>query len=174
MVGGLAALHATASRPTACSFSGRSDTLESLSSTADFAVEHRTEQHPVPGPYAAARHSADGAVAAEGRIFTKNWSLYDGHHMVFWPKQMTPFELQMAILDAHKRFYRGTRILPIRPGAPLYRKHRLQGYLMSRAWEHVGENRDYLRELKIYSESTPPPFSQMPEFSQSHLETAVR
>ena len=175
MVGGLAALHATGIKTHGMFvFGGDSDTLESLSSTADFAVEHGLNSiqflalTPLPGTRQTAQF------AAEGRIFTKNWSLYDGHHVVFWPKQMTPFELQMAILDAHKRFYRGTRILPIRPGAPLYRKHRLQGYLMSRAWEHVGENRDYLRELKIYSESTPPPFSQMPEFSQSHLETAVR
>ena len=27
---------------------------------------------------------------AEGRIFDKRWHLYDAHHVVFTPKQMTP------------------------------------------------------------------------------------
>jgi hypothetical protein len=30
---------------------------------------------------------------AEGRITTENWSLYDGQHVVFEPKQMTAEEL---------------------------------------------------------------------------------
>jgi radical SAM superfamily enzyme YgiQ (UPF0313 family) len=38
----------------------------------------------------------------EGRILTKNWELYDGQHVVFQPKQMTPQQLQAG----HERAWR--------------------------------------------------------------------
>lgn len=38
----------------------------------------------------------------EGRILSKNWELYDGQHVVFQPKQMTPQELQAG----HERAWR--------------------------------------------------------------------
>jgi radical SAM superfamily enzyme YgiQ (UPF0313 family) len=38
----------------------------------------------------------------EGRILTRNWELYDGQHVVFRPKQMTPQELQAG----HERAWR--------------------------------------------------------------------
>jgi cellulose biosynthesis protein BcsQ len=111
---------------------------------------------------------------AEGRIFTKNWTLYDGFHVVFWPKKMTPFELQEILLQAHRRFYRGRRILTVNPKAPMYRKHQVEGYLISRAWEHVRENREFLRELKELSESQAPPLSVTTGFMKSGLETVTR
>lgn len=137
-------------------FGGDSDTLESLYYTADFAAEHglNSAQFLILTPLPGTRQTAQ--LEAEGRIFTKNWSLYDGHHVVFWPKNMTPYELQEATLAAHRRFYRARRIVTLKPKAPMYRKHQLQGYLMSRAWEHVRENREYLRELKEFSKSRPP------------------
>ncbi len=42
---------------------------------------------------------------SEGRIFTKDWSLYDGTHVVFNPKKMKPLELQKLYLWAWKKFY---------------------------------------------------------------------
>lgn len=42
---------------------------------------------------------------AEGRIFTKDWSLYDGHHVVFEPKKMTVYQLQRESFLAMKKFY---------------------------------------------------------------------
>ena len=42
---------------------------------------------------------------AQGRIFSKDWSLYDGHHVVHEPARMTPFELQTETFKAMKRFY---------------------------------------------------------------------
>ncbi len=151
-----------------------SDTAESLQQTADFATQHGLNSvqflalTPLPGTRQTAQFEA------EGRIFTKNWSLYDGHHVVFWPKQMTPFELQEILLQAHKRFYKGRRVLSIRPKAPMYHKHQLQGYLISRAWEHVRENRDFLRELKDFSDSHAPPVSVTSGFLKSGLETVAR
>lgn len=155
-------------------FGADSDTVESLARTVDFAIEHglNSAQFLALTPLPGTRQTAQ--FEAEGRIFTKNWSLYDGHHVVFWPKQMTPYELQEAILQAHKRFYSAKRIFEINPKTPRYRKHQVQGYLMSRAWEHVRENREYLKELRDFSESHSPPVPANAGFRPGGLETATR
>jgi anaerobic magnesium-protoporphyrin IX monomethyl ester cyclase len=158
MSGGLEALAARGIRTHGMfAFGADSDTLESLHGTADYAVDHglSSVQFLVLTPLPGTRQTAQ--LEAEGRIFTKNYSLYDGHHVVHWPKQMTPYELQEAVLYAHKRFYRARRILTIKSDFPIYRKHQLEGYLMSHAWEHVRENREYLRELREFSETQSPP-----------------
>jgi radical SAM superfamily enzyme YgiQ (UPF0313 family) len=41
----------------------------------------------------------------EGRILTKDWQLYDGQHVVFRPKQMTPRELQAGHEKAWRDVY---------------------------------------------------------------------
>jgi radical SAM superfamily enzyme YgiQ (UPF0313 family) len=41
----------------------------------------------------------------EDRILTKNWELYDGQHVVFRPKQMTPHELQAGHEHAWRSVY---------------------------------------------------------------------
>ncbi|MEM3341517.1 MAG: radical SAM protein [Thermoplasmata archaeon] len=43
------------------------------------------------------------------RIFTKKWQLYDAHHVVYKPKNMNAYELQMAQVEAHNDFYSITR-----------------------------------------------------------------
>lgn len=155
-------------------FGADSDTPDSLMKTADFALEHGLNSvqflalTPLPGTRQTAQFEA------EGRIITKNWSLYDGFHVVFWPKQMTPFELQEIVLAAHKRFYSARQVLTLRPKAAMYRKHRLEGYFMSRAWEHVRENRDFLRELKHFSESQAPPVPGGPGIRRSGFETVTQ
>lgn len=42
---------------------------------------------------------------SQNRIFTKDWSLYDGLHVVFHPLRMTISDLQSRVLDAYKKFY---------------------------------------------------------------------
>jgi radical SAM superfamily enzyme YgiQ (UPF0313 family) len=39
------------------------------------------------------------------RIFTKEWSFYDGHHVVFLPKRLTPYTLQTETVKAMRSFY---------------------------------------------------------------------
>ncbi|MFH1833815.1 MAG: radical SAM protein [bacterium] len=155
-------------------FGADSDTSDSLNRTADFATQHGLNSvqflalTPLPGTRQTAQFEA------EGRVFTKNWSLYDGHHVVHWPKQMTPYELQEIILSAHKRFYRGRRILRVKHKTPMYHKHQVQGYLMSRAWEHVRENRDFLHELRDFSDSQAPPASVAPGLLASGFKTVTQ
>jgi len=40
-----------------------------------------------------------------GRIVSKDWSLYDAHHIVFTPKNMSYYELQSETVQAARRFY---------------------------------------------------------------------
>ena len=57
----------------------------------------------------------------ENRIFTNNWDYYDGAHVVFYPKKMTPFELQDGIISAYENFYSNSKILHhIRNGEIFY------------------------------------------------------
>ena len=158
MVGGLDALHKRGIHTHGMfAFGADSDTVESLYSTADFASQNGLNSvqflalTPLPGTRQTAQFEA------EGRIFPRNWSLYDGHHVVFWPKNMTPYELQVVTLDAHKRFYRPRRIFSMHPSTPRYPKHQVQGYLLAHAWEHVPENRAFMRELREFSEKHQPP-----------------
>ena len=55
--------------------------------------------HPLPG--SRLYHILDSS----NRIFTKDWSLYDGTHVVFDPQKMSPLELQEKYLWAWKKFY---------------------------------------------------------------------
>ena len=73
--------------------------------TAEFAVEAKIDLPrfavvtPFPGTTLHAR------LASEGRILTRDWSLYDGQHVVFRPKRMTVDELQRGTERAWKLAY---------------------------------------------------------------------
>ena len=47
----------------------------------------------------------------EKRIFTKDWSLYDGQHIVFVPKLLSAKELQLHMLKAYTKFYSLSRFM---------------------------------------------------------------
>ncbi len=55
--------------------------------------------HPLPGS------RLFDILESENRIFTKNWSLYDGSHVVFNPKKISPIELQEKFFWLWKKFY---------------------------------------------------------------------
>lgn len=42
---------------------------------------------------------------SENRILFDDWSLFDGHHVVFKPTNFSVFELQLAQIYSHKKFY---------------------------------------------------------------------
>jgi len=48
---------------------------------------------------------------SQQRIFTNNWDYYDGAHVVFNPKNMTPYELQEGVINAFESFYSRSKIL---------------------------------------------------------------
>jgi len=74
-------------------FGGDEDTIDSFKDVKDFVLSHKVDlprfsiQTPFPGT------TLFESLANEGRILTKDWSLYDGQHIVYQPKKMTPEEL---------------------------------------------------------------------------------
>jgi len=89
------------------------DEVSTLAQTADFALENRIDTvqflmlTPCPGTAFYDR------LAAEGRLLSTDWSLYDGHHCLLQPAKMTPYELQMGTYKAMARFYSARRSLPM-------------------------------------------------------------
>ena len=81
------------------------DTIQTAQDTLRFALQQRIETvqfmmlTPIPGT------ELHRQWEAEGRIFTRDWTLYDAHHAVFFPKMMEPEELQKATIAAMSRFY---------------------------------------------------------------------
>jgi radical SAM superfamily enzyme YgiQ (UPF0313 family)/anti-anti-sigma regulatory factor len=81
------------------------DTPETIRETLRFANRMRIDTvqflalTPLPGTKTA--HELEMA----GRIFTHDWRLYDGHHVVYKPMNMTPDQLQRGILWGMLQFY---------------------------------------------------------------------
>jgi len=87
------------------------DTPETLKNTIDFAKESgiSTVQFliltPLPGT------KTYNELEEEKRIFFEDWSLYDGHHVTFWPKNFTPITLQGMQIKGHREFYSIRRLI---------------------------------------------------------------
>lgn len=81
------------------------DTLETFDETVEFVMASRMDLPryaiavPFPGTALYAR------LKREGRITTENWSLYDGQHVVFEPRNMTAAELLEGSRRAWKKTY---------------------------------------------------------------------
>lgn len=151
IVGGLAALHSYGITTHGMFVLGSdADTVESIRETVDFAISSGISSAqflaltPLPGTRQTARFRA------EGRVFTNNWSLYDGLHVVYWPRNMSPWQLQREMLDAHRRFYSPRRL---RTNS----RQRLKGLLITHGWERVPENMAYMRELRAFCRTNEPP-----------------
>ncbi len=81
------------------------DTKESILATLRFAKEINLDSvqflilTPIPGT------KLFEDFLNNGRIFTTDWELYDGHHVVFYPKNLSPLELQELHNTLFKDFY---------------------------------------------------------------------
>jgi radical SAM superfamily enzyme YgiQ (UPF0313 family) len=86
------------------------DRLDVFDATAQFAIDNAIDLPrfailtPFPGTPLHQR------LAAEGRILTRDWELYDGQHVVFQPLHMTPGELAEGHERAWKSVYRWSAI----------------------------------------------------------------
>ena len=84
-------------------FGNDHDTTRVFDETVQFAIDAAIDLPrfailtPFPGTPLHQRLDRDG------RILTKNWQLYDGQHVVFQPKQMTPRELQARARESLAR-----------------------------------------------------------------------
>jgi hypothetical protein len=86
-------------------FGSDSDTVQTIRDTVDFALEAKVDSvqfltlTPLPGT------PLYQQLESEGRLLTREWELYDGHHAVFNPALMTPEQLQDETVKAFKKFY---------------------------------------------------------------------
>ena len=86
-------------------FGSDMDTTETIHETLRFTKENDLESiqflilTPLPGT------SLHQEMEREGRLISKDWSLYDAHHVVYEPKRMNFYELQYETMRAAKQFY---------------------------------------------------------------------
>lgn len=86
-------------------FGSDTDTTDTIAETVKFAKKNNLEsvQFLILTPLPGTRCYRD--LDAEGRILTKDWSLYDAHHVVYEPKLMSYYDLQLETMKATKEFY---------------------------------------------------------------------
>ncbi|MBI5326843.1 MAG: radical SAM protein [Deltaproteobacteria bacterium] len=86
-------------------FGSDNDTVETINQTVAFAKKNDLESvqfmilTPLPGT------GFFREMEKQNRFISKDWSLYDAHHVVFEPKKLTYHELQAETLKATTRFY---------------------------------------------------------------------
>jgi radical SAM superfamily enzyme YgiQ (UPF0313 family) len=82
------------------------------------------------------------------RIFEHRWQFYDGQHVIFAPKHMTPAELQTEVIKGYRRFYSLPSslryLLRLRFGNAL---EHLWGWWFIHRWQRDPKNRAYLCAL---------------------------
>ena len=86
-------------------FGSDEDTVETINQTVTFTKKNDLESvqfmilTPLPGT------SFFRDMEKQNRFISKDWSLYDAHHVVFEPKKMTYHELQAETVKATAKFY---------------------------------------------------------------------
>jgi radical SAM superfamily enzyme YgiQ (UPF0313 family) len=127
------------------------DDLETIDATAEFALKHDIDSvqfmilTPIPGSPDWESLYANG----EKYVINDNWSLYDGHHTVHQPRRMSPYELQMAAINAMAKFYSWRGIAQkILKRDIYYTTIRYWGKKMIRQWWKDEENRAHVEWLR--------------------------
>ncbi|OPY58617.1 MAG: Radical SAM superfamily protein [Syntrophorhabdaceae bacterium PtaU1.Bin034] len=84
---------------------GEDDNKASIWETLRFAVKEKidTIQMSILTPFPGTKVHEE--LEKQNRIFSKDWSLYDGQHIVFTPKLLSARALQVNVLKAYAKFY---------------------------------------------------------------------
>lgn len=128
------------------------DDIETIRQTAKFAKENRIEtvQFMILTPIPGSRYYQE--ILSQDRLFTQDWSLYDGQHVVFEPMKMSYWELQTETIRALSKFYSWWQIIKKLIRFDFYNS-------LLRAWGHRliikwrRGNRDFLSLLKDLTQS---------------------
>jgi radical SAM superfamily enzyme YgiQ (UPF0313 family) len=124
------------------------DNWKSIKKTVQFARRSRLTSAqfllltPFPGTELYER------VKSANRVIFKDWSLYDAHHVVFKPKKLSIFKLQLAQIYSHKKFY--SKIEKIRKLVI----GNINGFLINFYANHLNriwkkKNKTFLKVLKL-------------------------
>jgi len=125
------------------------DSKKTVWETFKFAVKQKVDtiQMTVLTPFPGTKVYED--LEKEKRIFTKDWSLYDGQHIVFNPKLISAKELQINILKAYTKYYSLYKSfsllfkLRIRNSAM-----RFMGHFIIRDWLKHNRNMSWLEQAR--------------------------
>jgi radical SAM superfamily enzyme YgiQ (UPF0313 family) len=87
------------------------DTTKVFKDTVRFLIRNRvsTVSFNVLTPYPGTKTYND--LKKENRLITDDWKYYDHNTVVFKPKHMTPYELQVGKVKARQKFYRLSSVL---------------------------------------------------------------
>jgi radical SAM superfamily enzyme YgiQ (UPF0313 family) len=84
---------------------GDDDSEKTIWDTLKFAIKQKIDTiqmmilTPVPGT------KLHEELKKQNRIFSHDWNLYDGQHVVFKPKLLSAKQLQLNVLGAYAKFY---------------------------------------------------------------------
>ncbi len=115
---------------------GDDDSVKTVWDTLKFAIKQRidTIQMSILTPFPGTKVHED--LKREKRIFSHDWSLYDGQHVVFFPKLLSARQLQINIVKAYCKYYSLYHSFSL-----MVRLHfrnslfRLMGYKIVRDWK---------------------------------------
>jgi len=126
-----------------------SDDIHTPRQTVDFALRHHLDTIqltflvPLPGtPYF-------DDLEREGRLISRDWQNFDGHHVVYEPARMSAYELQYHVMKEMARFYSlrfSLNLLAKFDFSNLY--YRLYGWRSIHKWLHDARNKAYMHFLK--------------------------
>jgi radical SAM superfamily enzyme YgiQ (UPF0313 family) len=84
---------------------------------------------------------------AQGRLLDTRWDTFDGQHVKFIPRLVTPWELQRAQILAHGRFYAPWHVVArLLRGNVMAFFIGLYAWALNRRWQRL--EGDYLRRLR--------------------------
>jgi hypothetical protein len=122
--------------------------------TVDWAVEQGITtatfhiQTPYPGTKLFAR------MESEGRMVTRDWSLYDTRHVVYRPARLTPDALKNGYDWAYREFYRWSSILRA-ANAHGSLKHQAKHFFYASGWKKFEPLWDVVIRMRRLGAMTP-------------------
>jgi len=130
------------------------DDLQTIRETTRFALKNKidTIQFMILTPIPGTRLFKE--MEREDRLLTRDWSLYDGHHVVFRPGLVTPYQLQKETIRAMARFYSVWQLIRL-----FFRfdfltfVYRSYGNQLVNRWQRQKINRHYYRRLRRVSKN---------------------
>jgi radical SAM superfamily enzyme YgiQ (UPF0313 family) len=93
-------------------------------------------------------------MAAQNRIATRNWDLYDTRHVVYHPARLAPDELKRGYDWAYESFYSWGSILKA-ASAHTTTKHKLKHFFYSAGWKKFERAWDLVIRIKQLSQMRP-------------------
>ena len=130
------------------------DGTEVFSRTVDWAVKSglTTATFHVLTPYPGTALFTD--MAAQGRIVTRNWDLYDTRHVVYRPARLSPEALKRGYDWSYEAFYRWSSIFE---GASAHQstKHCLKHFFYSAGWKKFERAWNLVIRIKQLSQMRP-------------------